>query len=180
MNFTLELPDHLPEDLCRRIIDQFEADPNKYPSVTTNGPSHQTVQANSLNITGRPDWKELDDVLYQNLKIGIARYHEKFPALSLMSLKDYGFLIKRYEPGDFYSWHFDADALSTAARQYVAIWYLNDVEDGGETEFKYFDLLIRPTRGKLAFFPSGWTHYHQGRSPKSGPKYIITAHVSMF
>ena len=52
-------------------------------------------------------------------------------------------------------------------------WYLNDVEDGGETEF-CGDFTIRPEVGKLIFFPASWCYPHRGKMPISGDKYIIT------
>ena len=52
--------------------------------------------------------------------------------------------------------------------------YLNDVEEGGETYFKYQDKKIKPEVGKTIIWPSDWTHTHKGVSPKSGFKYIAT------
>ena len=53
------------------------------------------------------------------------------------------------------------------------IWYLNDVEEGGETEF-FGNYRIKPTQGKIVFFPSEWFYPHQGKTPLSNNKYILT------
>ena len=52
--------------------------------------------------------------------------------------------------------------------------YLNDVSDGGETEFPYYNLKVTPEKGKTLIWPSEWTHAHRGCIVKKGPKYIIT------
>ena len=56
------------------------------------------------------------------------------------------------------------------------LWYLNDVDEGGETEF-CGDLKIKPTAGKLIFFPASWCYPHKGIMPLSNNKYIITGWI---
>ena len=56
--------------------------------------------------------------------------------------------------------------------------YLNDVPGpGGETEFLYQDVRIRPEQGKLILFPPFWTHEHRGVTLAQGVKYIATTWV---
>ena len=55
----------------------------------------------------------------------------------------------------------------------VFLFYLNDVEEGGETEFLYQDLKVKPKTGSLIVFPPYYTHAHRGKAPESGKKYII-------
>jgi len=57
------------------------------------------------------------------------------------------------------------------------ILYLNDVADGGETEFLYYPRRIKPKTGKLVLFPGGYTHTHRGNPPLLGTKYILTGWV---
>jgi len=52
------------------------------------------------------------------------------------------------------------------------LWYLNDVECGGETEF-FGNYTIKPEAGKLVFFPSEWFFPHSGKKPVSNNKYVI-------
>jgi hypothetical protein len=53
---------------------------------------------------------------------------------------------------------------------------LNDVYEGGETEF-VDGTLIKPERGKLIIFPAYWNYHHQGRPPISNTKYIVTGWI---
>mgnify|MGYP005682711673 FL=1 len=51
--------------------------------------------------------------------------------------------------------------------------YLNDVEEGGETEFLYQKLKVKPAKGTVLIWPGGYTHLHRGNPPMSD-KYIAT------
>ena len=52
--------------------------------------------------------------------------------------------------------------------------YLNDVENGGNTNFEFYNLKIKPEMGKTLIWPADWTHAHTGEIVNSGSKYIIT------
>lgn len=78
--------------------------------------------------------------------------------------------ILKYEPGEFYDPHFDA--ATNVPRVISALLYLNDVEDGGETEFIFFNEKIKPKAGRLVIFPSNYAYTHAARLPKSGNKYV--------
>ena len=53
--------------------------------------------------------------------------------------------------------------------------YLNDIEDGGETEFQYQRRRISPSAGTVVFFPAGLTHVHKGNLVLGEQdKYIVT------
>jgi len=56
-------------------------------------------------------------------------------------------------------------------------YYLNTVEEGGETEFFYQDLKVKPKQGSLIIAPAGFTHTHKGHIPISGDKYILTSWI---
>lgn len=55
--------------------------------------------------------------------------------------------------------------------------YLNDVEDGGETDFYYQGKSIKPKAGTLVIAPCGFTHTHRGNIPVSSDKYVLTSWV---
>jgi hypothetical protein len=66
---------------------------------------------------------------------------------------------------------------SIKSRLLTFIWYLNTVENGGETEFFNGRIKIKPEKGKLLLFPSTWTYNHKGNIPISSDKYIVTGWV---
>ena len=53
------------------------------------------------------------------------------------------------------------------------LFYLNTIEEGGETEF-IDGTKIKPETGKLLIFPATWTYEHRGNVPISSNKYICT------
>jgi prolyl 4-hydroxylase len=86
--------------------------------------------------------------------------------------------IKRYftESGDQFQPHFDALDY-TSNRYLVFLWYLNDVSEGGETEFPDLGLRVAARAGRLLMFPPYWMFQHAGLPPKSNDKYIISTYL---
>lgn len=78
--------------------------------------------------------------------------------------------ILKYSPGQYYEPH--TDAGTNVPRVISALLYLNDVEQGGETEFLNFDVKVVPKRGRLVIFPSNYAYLHAARPPKNGEKYV--------
>ena len=52
--------------------------------------------------------------------------------------------------------------------------YLNDINDGGETEFLYQNIKIKPRKGLTLIWPADWTFTHRGNFAPSEEKYIVT------
>lgn len=85
--------------------------------------------------------------------------------------------IQHYLPGQgFYKWHCERTGMKMpeAARHLVFMTYLNDVNDGGETEFMYQKIKVKPQKGLTLIFPADWTHTHRGITSNTEEKYIIT------
>ncbi|WP_445366244.1 2OG-Fe(II) oxygenase [Microbulbifer sp. ANSA001] len=62
-------------------------------------------------------------------------------------------------------------------RVLLFMFYLNDVDEGGHTEFHYQNKTVKPKAGRMVIAPAGFTHTHRGNIPKSGDKYILTSWV---
>jgi len=83
---------------------------------------------------------------------------------------------KKYLPGkNYYHWHCDQEpgVWGVFCRRLVMMFYLNDVESGGETEFLNQEIGIKPSKGTLVIFPADFVGRHRGVTPKSGEKYIL-------
>lgn len=87
-------------------------------------------------------------------------------------------ILKRYQPGggEGFQPHFDS-VREVSDRYLVFLWYLNDVEEGGETAFVDLDVKVRPIKGRLLIFPPFWMYRHAGLVPVSGPKYILSTYL---
>ena len=83
--------------------------------------------------------------------------------------------IQRYMPGEgFYGFHTERIGMDTSDRHLVFMTYLNDVNDGGETEFYHQKLKIKPKKGLTIIWPAGFTHVHRGITSNTETKYITT------
>tara|TARA_Y100000004_G_C8943952_1_gene425384 strand:- start:286 stop:852 length:567 start_codon:yes stop_codon:yes gene_type:complete len=107
------------------------------------------------------------------------KYVEKYSILKNMDKQDvYELKIQKTEPSQGYHvWHTEKMARKTQQRVAVLMCYLNDVEEGGETEFLYQHKRIQPKKGRMLIWPASFTHVHRGNPPISGNKYIITGWI---
>jgi hypothetical protein len=76
-------------------------------------------------------------------------------------------------------WNWKIINNNNSYRVLTYLWYLNNVEEGGETEI-CVDLKIKPEIGKLIIFPASWLYPHCGRMPISNDKYILTGWIYGF
>ncbi len=180
-SFIYEIPGALAGDVCREMIRRFEENPEQqYPGRIGQGAGlEQSIKKSTdLRISGRPEWKDVDRILVNSLMRNFRILATQFPFFAANSFKDMGYNLQRTLPGEYYHWHVDGGPGEFSQRQLVAIWYLNDVPGpGGETEFLFQDVRIRPAEGKLLLFPPFWTHDHRGVTLQHGVKYIATTWV---
>ena len=91
---------------------------------------------------------------------------------------------QRYEQGkgNYGYWHSEIypqpGENKALHRMLLFIIYLNDVEEGGETDFFYQNKSIKPKAGTMIIAPCGFTHTHRGNIPISSSKYVLTSWVS--
>ncbi|MCC2617627.1 2OG-Fe(II) oxygenase [Aestuariibacter halophilus] len=83
--------------------------------------------------------------------------------------------------GGYPYWHSEVypqpvhnDALH---RIMLFMFYLNDVDEGGETEFYYQQRKVQPKAGRMVIAPAYFTHTHRGNIPRSNDKYILTSWI---
>ena len=97
------------------------------------------------------------------------------PTLSEMMFISSIVLLQRTVPlgGGFHNWHCEDAGYNVAHRTMAWMVYLNDVEDGGETEFIYQQKRFKAERGTVLIWPASYTHMHRGNPPLTN-KYIAT------
>lgn len=81
--------------------------------------------------------------------------------------------------GGYHTWHCEHHSRYYCNRVVSFILYLNDIAEGGETEFLYYPKRIKPETGTMILFPAGYSHTHRGNPPISNEKYIITGWVEL-
>jgi hypothetical protein len=108
-----------------------------------------------------------------------AEYSNEFWSLkNFTAHNSYSFKIQKTEPGQGYHiWHCESGSRECCTRILAWTLYLNDVEEGGETEFIYQHMRVKPKQGTLVIWPAAFTHTHRGNPPLTGAKYIVTGWI---
>ena len=83
-------------------------------------------------------------------------------------------LLQKTEPTQgYHMFHGENINWNVSDRTLAWMVYLNDVEEGGETEWLYQQRKIKPEKGTVVIWPGSFTHLHRGNPPMS-EKYIAT------
>lgn len=178
--FIFERQNALPADVCAEMIRRFEADPSDHHEGRIGQLQNKdgsVKKTTDLVISNKPQWQDIDQILFRCVAAALGEFRQTYPYFK-GPFKDMGYQIQRYLPGEYYHWHIDGGSHQFSQRQLVVLWYLNDVpEHGGETEFLFQDLSVKPEQGKMILFPPFWTHEHRAAELSEGVKYIATTWV---
>lgn len=168
-------PSVLSPEQCQQLVDGFADRADQHLVHTGEG-----MRFAELNLTQH--WAEGHDLAFlailpmfeaysRDLGIGATQWPAE---LAFEQLR-----IKAYRPGgeDRFDPHVDVQDHPSARRFLAALLYLNDVEEGGETEFLPWGQTIPPRAGTLLLFPPLWPWLHAGRPPISGPKWILSTYL---
>jgi hypothetical protein len=197
-NYFYINPNSISKELCKTIRGMFDVDNNKYEGVTFGGLNKNIKDTQDLLIPNTPNkigfdkWSKIHKFLEKELAKNTKEYikilddlvvknHEKENTTSEYKtfgnvLLNQSFMVQKYtKQKGRYIYHndFRSDYESKKYRVITYLWYLNTVEEGGETEF-WGTHTIKPETGKLLLFPASWTFPHRGKMPISHDKYIIT------
>lgn len=160
----------LSKENCKKIIDRFYR-------KTEEHKDGELARGYDPSYKVTTDWhiqeKDLDVLLVSVLNIAHDKLLKYYSHLNKHDIEYCGFQFQKSLKGKgTFHWHTDDDPANR--RILAPIFYLNDVDEGGETSFKYQRIKIKPQAGTLVIFPATWTYYHKGEIPLSGDKYIIT------
>lgn len=162
-----KIESHHPEQIFNRQ-DHEDANPrfkkNNYVFLNEN-----FDKGNAKNLN-----EHLDNILSNQI---IPHYHQKYPFINreLEEYRLYGFKVQKTKPEEGYHiWHYETDCTNCEERFLTYMVYLNDIEEGGETEFLYQRTRLKPQKGTIVLFPTYYTHVHRGNPPLKGIKYAIT------
>ncbi|MEP6483907.1 MAG: 2OG-Fe(II) oxygenase [Rudaea sp.] len=170
----------LSAEFCAQLIDAFEKSTHLQ---LQHGRGHQPGLDHSawveVNVSPLAD-KAFLGFFHAQIDKFLAEYNRSLP-LTLpipTSIKLDELRIKRYRAGsdDNFEPHFDAYERMSV-RYMVFLWYLNDVDAGGETEFVDLGVKVAPRAGRLLMFPPYWMFQHAGLPPISNDKYIISTYL---
>lgn len=185
MEFVKVYNNVLPPILCEYLMK--ELDENEQTDTGVVGPQRKanvdiknTMDLYINNVRDEAMKRPLINYIRHTITMFLKLYSDDINKLvqdgyvPIGNLEDYGFQIQRYTMNEGrYVFHNDFGFENDKHRVLTFLFYLNDVEEGGETEF-YDGTKIKPEKGKLLIFPSCWTYVHRGNMPVSSDKYILT------
>jgi len=179
-DYCVYIENHMPIKMCDDIVNLFESVSSDKRNKTFNKPSGNP-RFTEFDITKESN---LNEELYRNicqyLVQAVEDYRTKvkfFSTWNTINLNFQNIRIKRYisEDAEQFDFHIDVANDINEGRYLSFQWYLNDVADGGETEFANFK--IEPKKGTLLMFPPMWMFPHKGNSLNSGRKYILSTYL---
>lgn len=184
----------ISRELCGDIMKMFDEEGEKYLGVTASGLNPDIKDTMDFQMplkTGKTKWSKVRELLEKELDINVKKYVNNINnSICTVSVENsdnkysvfHNFLsvetmlVQKYTKNEGrYIYHndFQCDFKKNKYRVITFLWYINDVEEGGETEF-WGEHKIKPEAGKLILFPASWTFPHRGKMPISSDKYIIT------
>lgn len=209
----------LPADLCRQLIDRFEASPHVTAGETGGGVAARKKLSRDLYLSQHAEHADLVRAVHAAAAPRLLTYFEKYyflllgpfgvefrdpatqqavevtegnfaavakpqlPRLARRLLKPGPVQAQKYDRGQggYFVWHSEVTPkpgrIDTLQRVLFVMFYLNDVADGGETEFFYQKRKVEPRQGRMLISPAYFTHTHRGNVPASGDKYVLTSWV---
>jgi len=168
----------LSAGFCHDVIDRFEADPRKVKGMVGGGAAgrvDERVKATTeiLLWTHRDGWEDVNRVILDSLRQRLRDYMGRWGRAFPIGVYPEEPRITRYREGEgFFAWHSDNIGRSPT-RVITAIWYLNTVEKGGETDYRWQGVAVKPVEGRMLLCPVGWPFLHRGNPPEAGAKYIL-------
>ena len=167
--------------LCGEITNFFECNKNlQKPGISGMGLNPKIKKTNDIRINPNDLEKPKIEIFKQYINEKhkcFLDYQNQWSFLKTMikTVDVPAFNIQKYSRGDhFASVHSERTTLNTLHRLFAWMTYLNDVDDGGQTNFNHYGIKIKPETGKTLIWPAEWTHAHTGGILKSGNKYIVT------
>lgn len=155
------------EDFCSYLIDTFDR-------LKVFKAKRSDIVREDKQIDLQVFNSNVNEHLMTGLSLCLNSYLEFYPHLQELIFYSNNNLMQKTEPMQgYHSFHHERTGLHNNKRCLVWTIYCNDVDEGGETEFLYQQLKVKPKRGTVCIFPAGFTHQHRGNPPMS-TKYIIT------
>lgn len=170
----------LTKEECSKLIYMFELYSDEQEIVNIS----EYIKFTQINLNKSEKWAQVTKRLLEVCGNYLDLYRKEFLIANEQFPKRFGLeemRIKKYYPNnhDEFKLHVDVDDTDSSKRMISYLFYLNDVEEGGETTFGLKDeWRIKPKTGNLLMFPPLWTHPHTGKKPISGTKYILTTYIN--
>ncbi|ARF08279.1 2OG-FeII oxygenase superfamily protein [Catovirus CTV1] len=170
----------MTNEFCDSLVEFYKNNPNLVQRF-----DHEWRRSSSL-----PLYNNLPSELFNNMKDNIRTHLEKYKkdigdsagagTLHFCTLLEAPNLLcydnTSDKPEHFHT-HSDNWSIQSSTRQVSVIMYLNDVEEGGNTVFPFYNLSVKPKKGTILMFPAFFCFSHYAEKPKSNTKFAIVTWV---
>jgi len=184
-NFIGVYDGYITEEECKKAIKIFD-DQDKFNKTINRrafedssilNKQDQQFFANPNNID---IWHSELRSLIVNFDMAVKHYIESTGAGHAFDTNEFHYTVlkiqKTLPTEGYHVWHIEHQkGYHNEARAFVFSVYLNDVEEGGETEFLHFSKRVKPKTGRIVIWPASFPYVHRGNPPLSGEKYILTS-----
>jgi hypothetical protein len=173
------------EEYCDFLVDFFDRMQNigKVDSRVKFENVSPTIKDNSLYMF----MKETDPLIINQQATQLHPFLEVIQKCYKSYVEEYGTIedvgrhalnpdikLQKTLPGEGYHvWHSEVMGILSSRRFLLCMLYLNDVDEGGETEFLYQHKRIASVKGRVVICPTAFTHTHRGNPPLNRAKYMI-------
>tara|TARA_R100000329_G_scaffold142314_1_gene125646 strand:+ start:1200 stop:1799 length:600 start_codon:yes stop_codon:yes gene_type:complete len=184
-NFIGVFDNYLPEIECKKAIQLFEEqdkfnktmDRMQFEASPVNEKKDKQLFLAPYNLNMW--WSQIKPLIV-NFELAFQHYNKETGILNAYGLPSFHYTdikIQKTLPTEGYHlWHIEhMQGYDNEPRAAVFSIYLNDIEEGGETEFLHFSKRVKPKTGRIVIWPAGFPYVHRGNPPLSGEKYIITS-----
>jgi len=175
---------YIKDEICNDIINLFEISEFDYKVLNrkqAENASRNMKDDLSIIIT-RDSVGEKENLLFELMKPvreALDVYLKETDILQFAGIKELHIattkIQKTLPSGGYHVWHCEKDYNKMCARFLVYTVYLNDIDEGGETEFLFQKTRLSPKKGRICFFPAQFPYVHRGNPPLNKEKYIVTS-----
>jgi len=184
-NFIATYDGYITPDECKKAIQLFDS--NDKFNKTLNRLDFENTPVTwkqDQQYFAQPDnfecWHEELKSMIVNFDQALNHYTRTTGVLEAFGREKFFYTnlkIQKTLPTEGYHiWHVEYGAdYECRKRALVFAIYLNDVEEGGETEFLHFSKRVKPKQGRIVIWPASFPYVHRGNPPLSGEKYLVTS-----
>ena len=175
----------IPTDVCDGLVEMFHStiESEKHPGMVGKGVIDKHAK-DSIDLVVHENSSNTTFHSYRTLLQKVAnKYFDRYTQAEPNNRIGFreGHNIQWYPKGggykDFHCERNNMDPINLC-RHLVYMTYLTDVVgDGGETQFYFQKIDVKPKKGLTLIWPSDWTHTHRGNPAIDEEKMIITGWI---
>lgn len=184
-NFIGVYDNYITDIDCNQAIDFFKKQNNFNKAISRqefeNSPLLEKKDDQYFANQGNTDvWIETLKPLIFNFDQALKHYEKETGIKEAYGVDYFRYttmkIQKTVPKGGYHVWHVEhGEELDNSRRTIAWIIYLNDIEEGGETEFLNQSMRVSPKKGRIVMWPAAFPYVHRGNPPLKEEKYILTS-----